>query len=178
MGFFSWKTSDTQEAIRHIHSGDCCTVYLLQPNGKPIKEAMYEGYGEFGGVDAYTWLAKMNLSQESLARFDDDELRTAGISLAHGHLLRTHDGKLYSIFHGDTKIFEALGLNVEIFSGKWSDPIPELGASANDLVEKGQAMTVRFGELYQIRYPLKFSFSDDADYEALPAAEIDPDQGF
>lgn len=38
--------------------------------------------------------------------------------------------------------------------------------------------TLFFSDLYQIRYPLKFSFNPDADYEALPAAETDPGQGF
>ena len=64
MGFFSWKTADTDESIANIHSDHQNagrTVYLLQPNGKePIEETAYNGYGDFGPVDAFAWLAEMN----------------------------------------------------------------------------------------------------------------------
>lgn len=179
MVFFSWTTSDTKTAIRHIHAEeDCRTVYLLQPSGEHIKETAYEGYGMFGGVDAYTWLAKMNLPQESLTGFSEKELRSVGINLQHGDLLKTHDGKLHALFHGGEKMFKAMGLNVEAFQGRWDGSIPGLGTSANELVANGPAMTVRIGELFPLRYPLKFSFNPDADYDALPAAEDDPNQGF
>jgi len=62
MGFFSWMTCDTNESISNqFSSRGAKTVYLLQPNGEPsIKEDNYEGYGDFGGVDAYVWLAEAN----------------------------------------------------------------------------------------------------------------------
>ncbi|WP_413694427.1 hypothetical protein [Psychromonas sp. KJ10-2] len=37
-------------------------VYLIQPkNKKPVIEYAYCGYGIFGSVDAFEWLAKKNL---------------------------------------------------------------------------------------------------------------------
>ena len=64
MGFFSWKTADTNESIANReapHPNAGRTVYLLQPNGAPpIQEDDYVGYGVFGGVDAFAWLAEMN----------------------------------------------------------------------------------------------------------------------
>lgn len=61
MGFFSWKTADTNESIMNIHSGESKPVYLIQPNGEPVVcEPSYNGYGVFGGVDAYEWLAQKN----------------------------------------------------------------------------------------------------------------------
>ena len=64
MGFFSWKTADTNESIANIHSNHPNagrTVYLLQPGGKePVEETAYNGYGDFGDVDAFAWLAEMN----------------------------------------------------------------------------------------------------------------------
>lgn len=58
MGLFSWLTSDTNESIRVFGPRP---VYLLQPNGEPpLEQPVYEGYGVFGGVDAYEWLADMN----------------------------------------------------------------------------------------------------------------------
>jgi hypothetical protein len=80
MGFFSWKTADTQESIPNIHAGKPIrTVYLLQPGGKPsIAESSYGGYGYFGGIDAYAWLARMN-SEEDWTDKPDKEIRDFGI---------------------------------------------------------------------------------------------------
>lgn len=62
MGFFSWKTADTKESIANVHAQpNQRPVYLLQPKGcEPIKCSVYDGYGVFGGIDAYEWLATMN----------------------------------------------------------------------------------------------------------------------
>lgn len=92
MGFFSWKTADSNESIANVHSGHVNArkpVYLLQPNGKePIAELAYEGYGLFGGVDAYAWLAKMNIDAEEVKQLDlyedAEELRLMGINIAFG----------------------------------------------------------------------------------------------
>ena len=84
MGFFSWNTADTNESIANIHSGHPNadrTVYLLQPDGKaPIEETVYDGYGIFGNVDAYAWLAEMNGLGIPGLRIDDRRL--AGIDAA------------------------------------------------------------------------------------------------
>jgi hypothetical protein len=89
MGFFSWKTADTDETIANIFSGHENaerTVYLLQPNGEPsICEDEYEGYGVFGGVDVFEWLAEHNLEPEEVASLKQqggEVLRDAGIDLA------------------------------------------------------------------------------------------------
>ena len=86
MGFFSWMTADTAKSISNIYAEEdygkkCHTVYLLQPNGADaIEEASYEGYGVFGGVDAYAWLAVANgVASETDT---EDEQRTKGIELA------------------------------------------------------------------------------------------------
>ena len=61
MGFFSWKTNDTDKSIANIHSGyDVVSVYLVDNNNKMYKEDSYAGYGEFGGKDFYVLLAEMN----------------------------------------------------------------------------------------------------------------------
>jgi len=93
MGFFSWKTADTQEPIRNVYSGSPRrTVYMLQPGGKPpIEEKGYEGYGVFGGVDAYEWLARKNLPKDEVKRLKalgGEELRHRGISLECDERLR------------------------------------------------------------------------------------------
>lgn len=90
MGFFSWKTADSKESIANMHAvhpNSARTVYMLQPNGKePIIERFYEGYGVFGGVDAYAWLARMNIDtpevQQLFQRGDVEKLRLIGIEFA------------------------------------------------------------------------------------------------
>jgi len=181
MGFFSWLTSDTKKAIRNIHTGQCKAVYLLQPNGAPpIKEAEYEGYGVFGGIDAYQWLARENIPAAKLKLFahDDDKIRSIGILIDCGNLLKMNNGALYSIFHGDADTLGALGIEVKMVPGTWDAPIPEYGVSANDLVASGAATVIPISGIFHIRYPIKLSFNPEAKYEDLPAAENDPDQGY
>lgn len=84
MGFFSWLTADTRESVMNCHTNECRTVYMLQPNGEPpIEEKSYDGYGVFGGVDAYDWLVYRNGIPERL-RTEGREKRNIGISMACG----------------------------------------------------------------------------------------------
>lgn len=90
MGFFSWKTSDTNKSVSNIHSGKgVFPVHLLDPKGGSIKELHYEGYGDFGGEDVYVLLALWNyemldLPEEGLVGASLEELRLIGIDLAFG----------------------------------------------------------------------------------------------
>jgi len=81
MGFFSWTTADTNESIMNSYTDECRTVYLLQPGRRPIKEEEYEGYGVFGGVDAYEWLALENAPERCIPG-DTRNNRSVGIDLA------------------------------------------------------------------------------------------------
>ena len=61
MGFFSWKTSDTDKSICNSYSGrDTFTVFLKDHKGNVWREDNYEGYGEFGGKDYHELVAEMN----------------------------------------------------------------------------------------------------------------------
>ena len=176
MGFFSWLTADTKESIRNIHAGDCRTVYLLQPGTKPnIEELMYGGYGIFGGVDAYEWLAEMNMDKDTLKQIKDtDKLREYGIELEFGRYYvdkNTGTKWAYRLCMGDVKPF----------GGSYIDIIDEYGKSPNDLIEEGIWEERPVGELLndgREYYPLKFSFDKNAVYEDLPASGTDPAQGF
>lgn len=62
MGFFSWKTQDTNKSIGNIY-GDLNmvrTVYMKDDKGNVWTEEAYEGYGKFGGKDFYELVAEMN----------------------------------------------------------------------------------------------------------------------
>lgn len=80
MGFFSWKTSDTGRSISNKYSNrGALPVYLYCPDGTKIYEPDYEGYGRFGGQDAYALLARWNRPDECCG--NDDEDRIIGIRL-------------------------------------------------------------------------------------------------
>jgi len=88
MGFFSWKTQDTDVSIANQHSTrDTFTVVMLDDKGNKWYEQNYDGYGVFGGKDYYELLAEMNgfVSVESADNYTED-MRMKGIELAfHGH---------------------------------------------------------------------------------------------
>jgi hypothetical protein len=69
MGFFSWKTSDKERSISCVKP---FTVYLLNPFGEPFREDDYEGYGVFGGKDAYQFLAECNWPDECVGDVEHD----------------------------------------------------------------------------------------------------------
>ena len=74
MGFFSWKTQDTDKSIANVSScRNTFTVYMEDANGNVWQEDAYDGYGVFGGKDFYELLAEMN---------DLGSDRDAGISVA------------------------------------------------------------------------------------------------
>lgn len=81
MGFFSWLTSDNQESISNRFSNrGALPVYLVTPDNEHIFEPNYEGYGVFGGFDAYALLAKWNAPEECTGETAHD--RSVGIGLA------------------------------------------------------------------------------------------------
>lgn len=88
MGFFSWKTQDTDMSIANQHSTrDTFTVVMLDDRGNKWYEQNYDGYGVFGGKDYYELLAEMNgfVSVEAADNYTED-MRMKGIELAfHGH---------------------------------------------------------------------------------------------
>lgn len=79
MGFFSWKTCDTDRSIANNYSTKSTfTVYMITEDKQIFTEHNYEGYGVFGGKDFYSLLAELN----GLSNPDDEQLRLEGISLS------------------------------------------------------------------------------------------------
>lgn len=62
MGFFSWKTQDTNKSISNTYSSrGTFTVHMVNPITEEVyTEDCYEGYGVFGGKDFYELVAEMN----------------------------------------------------------------------------------------------------------------------
>ena len=61
MGFFSWKTQDTDRSICNMHSHlTPFRVIMTDDKGNQWIEDNYDGYGVFGGKDYYELLDEMN----------------------------------------------------------------------------------------------------------------------
>jgi hypothetical protein len=87
-GQFSWFTQDTGRQIGSERS-NTIDVWMFDNQGNSWYEKEYAGYGEFGGMDYYELLAKMNgYSEEDLEGYKGTfkEMRQLGIDLAFGKL--------------------------------------------------------------------------------------------
>lgn len=84
MGFFSWRTQDTDRSIANNYSTrKTFTVVMIDNKGNKWVEQSYEGYGKFGGKDYYELLAEMNgFTSDKTAEAYTDEARGFGINLA------------------------------------------------------------------------------------------------
>jgi len=79
MGFFSWKTQDTDVSIANQYSTrSTFHVDMIDDKGNVWSEDNYDGYGVFGGKDYYELLAEMN----GLTGDGTEDLRMKGIDLA------------------------------------------------------------------------------------------------
>ena len=86
MGFFSWKTQDTDKSIsNHYSIRGAFEVDMIDDKGNVWTETNYEGYGTFGGKDYYELLAEMNGATSSHEGKDyTDDMRSKGINIAFG----------------------------------------------------------------------------------------------
>jgi hypothetical protein len=91
MGFFSWKTQDTDASISNTYSSrGTFRVQMLDNKGNVWTEDRYEGYGVFGGKDYYELLAEMNgVTCELEGEKYTDDMRQEGIALAFGENAET-----------------------------------------------------------------------------------------
>ena len=84
MGFFSWKTMDTDTSIPNQYSNRrTFRVQMLDNKGNVWTEDNYDGYGRFGGKDFYELLAEMNgFTSDKTGDEYTDEARGFGINIA------------------------------------------------------------------------------------------------
>jgi len=82
MGFFSWKTSDTNRTIWNVHaSKPTFKVHMITRDGAVFPEDAYEGYGNFDGMCYYKLVDLIN---------GGDGDRDRGIELAFGTTILTN----------------------------------------------------------------------------------------
>ena len=102
-GQFSWITYDTDKQIGSERE-NTIDVYMYDNEGNQWYEKGYEGYGEFGNMDYYELLAKMNgftaedledkVLLKSIRAMSKPEMRDIGIALAFdpkGKKIKTRD---------------------------------------------------------------------------------------
>lgn len=123
MGFFSWKTQDTDRSIANNYSTrKTFTVVMIDNKGNKWFEQSYEGYGIFGGKDYYELLAEMNgVVQRDKVELQGEDytfyMRGQGIDLAfskgngsgvgtegvyYPNLIEQADGWVYEMAGPDT----------------------------------------------------------------------------
>jgi hypothetical protein len=85
MGFFSFKTTDTNRSISNVYSSKgAFKVVLVDDNGNEYVEHNYQGYGIFGGIDIFILIAEMNgylFNDDNDPDQEYETLRNLGIQL-------------------------------------------------------------------------------------------------
>lgn len=176
VGYFSWLTGDTKESIpvAGYEYDEPRPVFMLRPFGmSSYREDSYDGYGNFGGKDAYELLAEMNLNPDIAAKMSESDLRSAGVALGVGNYYEDSEtGRKYAFFHEPFP-----GTDVEWIRKNYSEPLQQFEMkSANDLIDEGRLIRRDYREA--MKFPLKFSFDPNAEYEKIGESVSCPDQGF
>ena len=125
MGQFSWITSDTKRPIivKSLWK-KTFPVYLVTPDNEKILETNYEGYGVFGGYNAYELLAKWN--RPDLCNDDTEHNINIGIDLYYCWLSNKLDGVDYPLKY-PLKFCEDPNLNYEDLESAENDPCQGTG---------------------------------------------------
>jgi hypothetical protein len=168
MGVFSFLTCDTKKSVRIGPKA----VYFLDPTEPSIKEDFYEGYGEFGGVDCYEWLSLKNFGIEDRELGISASFTTGNFYVGGGvayFIKNEMTGMLKSHLHKiDTAKSEVLkGLDIKLLEN-FSDISEDVDA------DELKVMSIES----LIKYPIKVSFNENANYFDYPGSKDCPKQGF
>ena len=134
MGFFSWKTQDTDKSIANQYSNrKTFRVQMIDNKSNVWTEDSYEGYGNFGGKDFYELLAEMNgFTSDKTGDEYTDEARGFGITLAfdgngsgvgtpgvyYPNLVEKADGWVYEMAGPDSCDFQGYFYDEEDYDGE------------------------------------------------------------
>jgi len=118
MGFFSWKTQDTNKSIPSSYSErKTFPVTLSDDKGNTWHEPDYEGYGVFGGKDYYELLAEMN-GRTTRIEGINIALGIKGIRNPETNQIFLSSGKDFFNWQND-KLVDGKGANELIDEGLW-----------------------------------------------------------
>jgi len=212
MGFFSWKTADTKESIGNISSAKSHTkkhgnVYLLQPTALAICEAGYDGYGVFGSVDAYFWVASKNITESQFMRLIDEVFNSTIKSDVRAIIEQLNYEGMFTMPEEERGFLESKKSQYENLLQLDAEYLSELKKALYLLVKSDDFSEENYEALQENReqrvnidyefffkmlrswgikmekdkllvYPLKFSFNKDALYADFPASEWCEFQGY
>lgn len=155
----SWRTGDTGEPVWNSLTKYCKPVYLLLPKGDKVKEDNYLGFGQFGELNAFEWLAEMNAPGLCTARKEHNVLLGQAIAgfPRHDFFRDELSGKIYSRrFHWIFDEVEKPDSDIEHFT-----PIDYIGEWLG----------------INIAFPLKLSFDPNATYESIGSSHLAENNG-
>ncbi|ARM86159.1 hypothetical protein [Marinobacter salarius] len=171
MGKYSFKRAEDGKSIPSVHSGlPMQPHYLIQPNGQPpIVETAYDGYGRWGGIDLFEWLAKTNAESLGLnfSGFHKSMIRGIGELLHKGDALEdTRNGSIWWV--GKRNPVHALV--TQHVPVNYDDYCHALGGTPNEMIDAGLLRERPVRDIIGLPYPIKISANKDAIYEHLPAS--------
>lgn len=168
MGSFSWYASDTKRAIR---SHNCFSVYALQPEGEPLLEREYDGYGEFGGQDIYDLVADWN--RKYLAE------HPGFLIVQHGRVWSEEKGSYFPVGPKRVDEFDWYPLYADL--SKSREEIEREQREAGKVFWEYRHIGIEIAcyddQNMNLPYPIKL-VEKPVPYSAAAASKSDPGQGF
>ena len=157
MGFFSWKTSDTNRTIYNVHaSKPTFEVHMITRDGYQFTEDSYSGYGEFDGMCYYKLVDLINGGEGDRGR---------GLELAFGTTIITNGEQTFT-FRKDFN--------------NWATDKLIGDKNANDLVSEGWKVEKIRHDIQLPKFvevlPNKDSWEEE--FDKLPDSEICISQGY
>lgn len=157
MGFFSWKTSDTNRTIWNVHSSKpTIQVHMITRDGAVFTEDAYGGYGDFDGMCYYKLTDLINGGDGNSSR---------GISLAFGTTIITN-GEQTFVWQKD------------FFN--WATDKLIGDKSANDLVDEGWRQEKIRHDIQLPKFVEHLPSEDnwEEEFDALPDSKQCSTQGY
>lgn len=133
MGFFSFKTSDTNRSIaNHYSKRKTFNVVMQDDKGNVWYENDYEGYGVFGGKDIYELISEMN-------GYGKNRVKGIHLHLGISGIKNLNTNKIY------------LSCDVDFFN--WGADKLENNMSANELLETGDWVSITVKDK-NVKFPM------------------------
>ena len=166
MGCFSWMfaNKNNEKNLKIGHKG-----YLLTPDNECLKAYPYEGYGEFGGYDAYDLVADWN--RKYLSEHPEFEVSQHNRRVDEPNTKRVDEFVWYP-YYAD------LSLNrKDIVQKVLADPKAPYGNKIYEYRFIGIDIACYDDQNAALPYPIKVVSKNGLKYNEVPASENDPEQG-
>lgn len=173
MGCFSWMFADknNKKNLKIDHKG-----YLLTPDNEYLKAYPYDGYGEFGGYDAYDLVAIWN--RRYLSEHPEFEVPQHG-----RYNIKTESWTEPVPKRIDEFAWYKYYADMSLTEKEMMDKIAKDEDARKDLIFTelrciGISIACYDDQNAALPYPIKIVSKKGLKYNDLPASESDPEQGF